>query len=243
MTRPRLVPWIPLPSLLVLLAVAAPHRSAAYEVVTVTDGGTIKGKVVYQGTVPMKKIVPTKDRATCGDVREEPEVLVGPDKGVKDAVVYLKGVQKGKALEKPAKKPEINNLKCEFVPHVQAFPVGTIVVVNSDPVMHNTHAFHGKATVFNLALPVKGQRVERPLTKPGMVRIECDTHGWMLAWVYAADNPYYAVTQKDGTFTIDGVPPGSYTLVAWQEHTGESELPVTVKAKETSEVPIELKKK
>lgn len=236
----------PLPraaQLLLLAAVALPIRAAAYEVVTVTDGGTIKGKVVYQGSVPMKKIIPTKDQATCGDVREEAEIVVGADKGVLDAVVYLKGVQKGKALSKPAKKPELVNQKCTFVPHVQAVPVGTIVVVNSDPVMHNTHAFHGKQTVFNLALPVKGQRIERPMTKPGIHRIECDTHGWMLGWVFAADNPYYAVTRKDGTFTIADVPPGSYTLVAWHELTGEQETQVTVKAKETVEAPVELKKK
>ena len=228
---------------LLLAAASVPLDAAAYEAVTVTDGGTLKGKVVYQGSVPTRKVVPTKDRATCGDVREEPEVVVGADKGVQDAIVYVKGVAKGKALQKPAKKPEIVNKGCVFVPRVQAFPVGTVVVVNSDPVMHNTHAFHGKQTVFNLALPVKGQRVERPLTKPGIVRIECDTHGWMLAWVYAADNPYYAVTQKDGTFTIPDVPPGSYTLVVWHELTGEQELPVTVKPKEALEVPIELKKK
>jgi hypothetical protein len=226
-----------------LVAAASPRPAAGYQVVTVTDGGTIKGKVVYQGPVPTRKIIPTKDQETCGQMRDEPEIVVGPDKGVQDAVVYLKNVEKGKALEKPAKKPEINNLKCNFVPRVQAFPVGTVVVVNSDPVMHNTHAFHGKQTVFNVALPVKGQRVDKPLTKPGIVRVECDTHGWMLAWVYAADNPYYAVTRKDGTFSIADVPPGTYTLVAWHEHTGENELPVTVKAKEALEVPVELKKK
>ena len=228
--------------LLGLVAAASPPRAAAYEVVAVTDGGTIKGKVIYQGSVPTKKIIPTKDQETCGQTRDEPLIAVGPDKGVEDAVVYLKAVPKGKALEKPAKKPEINNLKCNFAPHVQAFPVGTVVVVNSDPVMHNTHAFHGKQTVFNVALPVKGQRIEKPLTKPGIVRVECDTHGWMLAWVYAADNPYYAVTRKDGTFGIADVPPGSYTLVAWHEFTGESEIPVTVKPKEAVQVPIELKK-
>ncbi len=226
-----------------LLSSVLPARAAAYEVVQVSEGGTIQGKVTYQGTVPTRKIIPTKDRETCGAMREEPEVVVGPDKGVQDAVVYLKAVEKGKALEKPAKKPEIVNHGCNFEPHVQAFPVGTVVIVNSDPVMHNTHGFLGKQTVFNVALPVKGQRIEKPLTKPGIMRIECDTHGWMLAWVYAADNPYYAVTRKDGTFSIADVPPGSYSLVAWQEYTGETEVPVTVKAKEPAQLTIELKKK
>ena len=92
-----------------LAAAAFPDPAKAYQVVTVSDGGTIKGKVVYQGDVPAKKIIPTKDQETCGEVREEPEIVVGADKGVKDAVVYLKGVQKGKALQKPAKKPEIVN--------------------------------------------------------------------------------------------------------------------------------------
>jgi hypothetical protein len=238
MTRPGFTPLA-----LAAAVVLSPRVAAAYETAAVADGGTIKGKVVYQGTVPTKKIVPTKDRATCGEVRDEPEVVVGPDKGVKDAVVWLKGIEKGKPLQKPAKPPEINNVKCVFEPHVQAVPLGAVVVVNSDPVMHNTHAFHGKQTIFNVALPVKGQRIERKLTKPGMNRIECDTHGWMLAWIYAAEHPYHAVTGKDGSFTLSDVPPGSYTLVAWQEHTGEQEQQVTVKPKETVEVPIELKKK
>jgi hypothetical protein len=229
-----------IPTMLLTAALALP--AAAYEVVTVSDGGTIKGKVVYQGSVPTKKIIPSKDKEVCGDIRDVPEIVVADDKGVKDAVVYLKAVEKGKALEKPTKKPEIVNKGCEFVPHVQAFPVGTVVIVNSDPVMHNTHGFHGKATVFNVALPVKGQRIEKPLKKPGIMRVECDTHGWMLAWVYAAENPYYAVTQQDGTFSIGDVPPGSYTLVSWHEFTGEKEFPVTVKAKETVQVPVELKK-
>jgi hypothetical protein len=217
--------------------------AAAYDAVQVADGGTIKGKLTYQGAVATKKIIPSKDTETCGDVREEPLIVVGPDKGVQDAVVYLKDVQKGKALAPPAKKPEINNVKCEFQPHVQAIPVGSIVIVNSDPVMHNTHGFFGKQTVFNQALPVQGMKIEKPVKKPGMMRVECDTHGWMLGWVYAAEHPYYAVTKKDGTFSIPDVPPGSYTLVAWQEYTDATEVPVTVKAKETTQQTIELKKK
>jgi hypothetical protein len=226
-----------------LLSLALSLPAAAYEVVDVKDGGTIKGKVVYQGQVATKKIIPSKDVETCGEMREEPLIVVGADKGVQDVVVYLKDVQKGQAPSKATRKPEINNHKCNFEPHVQAVPVGSIVIVNSDPVMHNTHGFFGKQTVFNQALPTQGMRIEKPIKKPGLMRVECDTHGWMLAWIHASDHPYYAVTKKDGTFSIPDVPPGSYTLVAWQEYTDATEVPVTVRAKEATQQTIELKKK
>jgi len=218
--------------------------AGAYEVVSVSDGGTLKGKVVFAGTPPAKKkIIPTKDREACGSgVREVDQILVGPDKGVQEAIVYLKEVQKGKAFEKPAKPPAINNLKCDFQPHVQVIVPGDLEIVNSDPVLHNTHGFLGKLTVFNVALPTQGERIAKPLKKPGLVRVECDAHGWMLGWIYVADNPYYAVTGKDGSFTITNVPPGSYTLVGWQEYTGGVEVPVTLKAKEVGSITVELKK-
>src|SRR5712691_12203964 len=121
-------------------------------------------------------------------------------------------------------------------------PAGDLVVVNTDPVLHNTKSFIDKVPIFNLALPNQGQRITRPIKKTGIMRVECDAHGWMLGWVYVADNPYYAITAKDGTFTIKDVPPGSYTLVTWQEYAGEVEVPVSVKAKEVVPVTVELKK-
>ena len=226
----------------VLVAAALPVH--AYDVVAVSDGGTIKGKVVYAGTPPgKKKVIPTKDKEACGSgVREVDQILLGPDKAVQEAIVYLKTVEKGKAWEKPAKTPAIDNVKCDFNPHVQVIPAGDLEIVNSDPVLHNTHGFLGKLTVFNVALPNQGQRIKRPLKKPGIVRVECDAHGWMLGWIYVAENPYYAVSAKDGTFTLASVPPGSYTLVTWQEYTGAVEIPVAVKAKDTATVTVELKK-
>jgi hypothetical protein len=220
-------------------------RSASgYDAVTVADGGSIKGKVLFNGIVPSKrKIVPTKDREVCGSgVREVDQIMVGPDKAVQEAVVYLAKVEKGKPWPKPAKAPEVENLKCDFVPHVQVLPPGDFVVVNSDPVLHNTKSFFDKTPVFNLALPNQGQRITRSIKRTGVMRIECDAHGWMLGWAYVADNPYYAITSKDGTFTITDVPPGNYTLVAWQEFTGPVETQVTVKPKEATAVTVELKK-
>jgi hypothetical protein len=216
----------------------------AYDAVSVTDGGSIKGKVVFNGTIPPKrKVVPTKDREVCGSgVREVDQIVVGGDKSVAEAVVYLKAVEKGKAWPKLAKPPEIDNVKCDFNPHVMVMPAGDLVVVNTDPVLHNTKSFIDKIPIFNVALPNQGQRITRPIKKTGIMRVECDAHGWMLGWVYVADNPYYAITARDGAFTIADVPPGSYTLVAWQEYTGPTETPITVKGKEPTTVTVELKK-
>jgi hypothetical protein len=240
--RFRSTPWIWLCSVAVLAAFGLP--AGAYQAVAVDNGGAIEGKVTYQGAVPTRKIIPTKDQEVCGGIREEPQIIVGPDRGVQEAIVYLKKVSKGKAWEKPDKTPELINKHCVFVPHVQVIPAGGEVdVVNADPVLHNTHSFLGRLTVFNLALPNQDQRIRRPLSKPGLVRVECDAHGWMLAWIYVADNPYYAVTNADGSFRIGDVPPGDYTLVAWQEFTGETEVPVTVRPKEAATLTVELKKK
>src|SRR5262245_59891305 len=213
---------------LLAAAVTAPPPALAYEVAAVVGGGSIQGKVTFAGPVATRKLVPTKDKAVCGEAREEPVIAVGPDKGVLGAVVYLKKVDKGKAWDKPAKAPEIVNQRCVFEPHVQVVPVGaSVAVVNADDLMHNTHPYAGKIRAFNLALPIKGQRIEKPLGTAGLVRVGCDVHRWMEAWVYVADNPYYAVTKADGAFTFTEVPPGDYTLVAWQESTGAIEKPVT----------------
>ena len=175
-------------------------------------------------------------------MREVDQILIGADKGVQEADRLPQGGGEGQGVPKLAKTPEIDNLKCDFQPHVMVMPVGDIVVVNSDPVLHNTKSFIDKVPVFNLALPNQGQRITRPIKKSGIMRVECDAHGWMLGWVYVADNPYYAITTKDGTFSITDIPPGTYTLVAWQEFTGPTEMPVTVKAKEAAAVTVELKK-
>jgi plastocyanin len=188
----------------------------------------------------MRTILPTKDQAICGGMREEPEVAVGPDQGVRDSVVYLKAVARGKDWPAAAAAPVVDNKDCVFLPRVQAIAAGTLGVLNSDPVLHNTHGFYGRRTAFNIALPNQGQRIDVELSRPGQVRLECDAHGWMLGWVYVVDNPYVAITGADGSFALTDVPPGDYVLVADQAYTGPVEVQVTVAPGATVDQPIEL---
>jgi plastocyanin len=231
------------------LEAARPAPAWSYVEVKVTDGGTIEGKVVFTGTVPPpRKIIPTQDQQVCGGPRDEPRIVLGSDNGVQGAIVFLKGVEKGKPFEKPKKPPVVDNEKCRFEPEVQVVPTGTeILIVNSDPVLHNTHGYlltdsrRGR-TVFNTALPQKGQQTKTTLKQPGIVDIACDVHGWMQGWILVADNPYYAVTEKNGAFSIRDVPPGKYTVATFQPYTGVRESPVSVEAKKTVTVNVELKK-
>jgi plastocyanin len=215
----------------------------AYEEGPVTGGGSITGKVVFNGTPGTRKVIPTRDLEVCGGPYEETLIQVGPDKSVHNAVVYLVDIAKGKAWPAQAKPPEINNTKCKFEPHIQVVRAGKLDVANSDPMLHNTHGYYGRRTAFNLALPNEGQRIPVDLTRPGEVRIDCDVHGWMEAWIYVVDNPYYAVTSADGKFTIVDVPAGTYKLVAAQPFTGPVEQSATVAAGKPSDLNIELKKK
>jgi plastocyanin len=212
-----------------------------YQEIEVSNGSAIEGKVMYHGRVPMRTIIPTKNQDICGGMREDPEILVGAGGGVQDAVVYLEDIDQGKAWEKQTETPQIDNKNCRFKPYIQVIQAGDFNIHNSDPILHNTHGFYGRRTAFNLALPKKGQTIHEQLERPGEVRIECDAHGWMLGWVYVAETPYYELTGDDGSFTMDKVPPGEYTLVATQNLLGDFNKKVTVKGGETATVNIEMK--
>ena len=225
---------------LTTVTVAAP--AFAYDVSAVSGGGSIEGQVIYKGPVETRKVIPNKDVETCGGIREESLIDVGPDHGVQNAAVYLVDVAKGKAWPPAPKPPELDNIKCRFVPDVLIMRTGNLDVVNKDPVLHNTHGYYGKRTAFNMAQPNEGQVIPADLTRAGIVRVDCDVHGWMLAWIYVVDNPYYALTGADGKFSISDVPPGTYKLVAVQSLTGPNEQTVTVTAGKPTNLTIELKK-
>jgi hypothetical protein len=221
----------------------ARNALAAYEVVTVTNGGTIDGVVTLSGTAPSEPALKvTKNQDYCGQSIPDPLYSVDSKGGLANVIVYLKDITKGKA---PAAEPvALLNTKCMFSPRVQGAMVsGQIKISSDDTVLHNTHPQNAEtnATIFNVALPFKGFSVTKPLPgMPMMIKVKCDAHEWMRAWILELDHPYYTTTGADGHFTIKDVPPGTYTLAVWHEAAGEKSVPVVVAAGQSVDSKITL---
>ncbi len=210
---------------------AAPAAAAAggYTEAAVTNGGTVSGKITLTGAKP--KLEPqarNKDPKVCGTTGPNESLIVGAGEGVKNVVVSITDIHSGKKLAPT--DATLDQSKCAYSPHVQAVPLGTnLVVINSDGVLHNVHASEGAATVFNYAMPIKGQKTPpKKLDKAGLIHLKCDVHGWMNGAIVVEDNPYFSVTGDDGSFTIGDVPPGSYNVHVWHERLGEQDQKVTV---------------
>jgi Carboxypeptidase regulatory-like domain len=227
----------------IAVLLVAQRALAAYEVVTVTNGGTIDGVVTLSGTAPSEPALKvTKNQDYCGPSIPDPVYTVDSKGGLANVIVYLKDVTKGKAA--PAEPVSLVNTKCMFSPRVQGAMVsGQIKISSDDTVLHNTHPQNAEtsATIFNVALPFKGFSVTKPLPgMPMMIKVKCDAHEWMHAWILELDHPYYTTTGADGHFTIKDVPPGIYTLAVWHEAAGEKSVPVVVAAGQTVDSKIAL---
>jgi hypothetical protein len=166
---------------------------------------------------------------------------VGPNQEVAGALVYIADVPKGKPWPALAKPQELNNHHCRFDPDIQVIRPGQIDIVNLDPVLHNTHGYYGRRTAFNTALPNQNQRIAAELLKTGTVKVNCDARGWMEGWIYVRDDPYFAITDENGRFSIADIPPGTYTLVLMQPYAGITEQQVTVTSGQTNNLILELK--
>jgi plastocyanin len=228
----------------ILGIVTLPTQGLTYEAITVNDGGTIVGEVKYAGAPPPpEKVEVTKDANVCGsEAKVSPALVVGPDKGIKDVVAFLPEIQKGKALGKLDKPPVLDQKNCEYHPYAQIFPVNTTLeITNSDDVLHNIKTKGGGKTSFNMAQPKFKRKLTYDFKNPEIVQIECNVHGWMNAILVVEDNPYYALTDANGSFKITDVPPGKYTIKVWHAKLGEQTKEVTVAAKQEADVTFELK--
>jgi hypothetical protein len=193
-----------------------------YQVISVKDGGTIKGTVKWQGTLP--HLVPSeinKDVEVCDPLgqkhRDLERLLVSPNGGIANTVVFLRNISRGKAMDLPVQRRSLNQKSCRYEPHLLLVPVqATLTVKSSDPLLHTVH-MSGNAD-YNLPFTTQGQEITRPMPREGVVSLRCNAgHVWMNGEMIVAKHPYYAVTDENGNFELTGVPPGNYEIVAWHE--------------------------
>ncbi len=232
-------------------------------------GGTIKGKVTYSGkAIPAKEFAFSKfpNIEFCkknpskkgDDTRLLKEVEVDGSKGLKNAVVSVRGI-KDKGFKF---KPDVKAQLCEFVPFTGVMVnKGNFMVTNEDAdpddpkskegVLHNPHSFDvlgaKSATLFNIGLAKKGDSLDKTIKmrmakKGSVLRLQCDQHEFMQAWYLPVTNGHVGTTGADGTFEIKDVPAGKHKVLAWHPIAGNVQIEVEVKDGATVEANFDIKK-
>ncbi|WP_240487011.1 hypothetical protein [Hyalangium minutum] len=198
--------------------------------------GFIEGTVRLTGTPPTPAQFDTTASvlATCGDKVPDRSLTVGEGGALAHVVVSLADGASLPAEGVTAPPALLDQKKCSYDPPALAARAGTALEVrNSDPVMHNVRAAAGAQPVFNVAMPLEGMTLKKPLpATPGTVQVKCDVHPWMRAVVRTFDHPYFTTTDSQGHFRLE-VPEGTHTVVLWHDRLPEASKPLTVKAGET----------
>lgn len=196
--------------------------SAQYQVISVTDGSTIRGTVKWQGPVP--RLMPSeinKDPQVCDPQgskhRDLERLVVSSNGGVANTVVFLKDITKGKAMDLPQVRQSLNQKNCRYEPHILLVPLNaTLQVKSSDPLLHTVHM--SGASDYNLPFTFQNQVMTRVMNRDGLVDLRCNAgHVWMNGEMIVARHPYYDVTDENGRFELTNVPPGEYEIEAWHE--------------------------
>ena len=206
--------------------------------VSAAGEGKITGTVKLDGAAPhMKGIDMAKDpycsKAHATDPGHLETYVVGADGGMENVVVYISEGLSGNAAAPSATEPVFDQKNCMYIPHVLALDVNEkFKVTTSDQTTHNIHPLPNPMTgniPWNQSQPPGAGPVEKSWKAPEMIPVQCNIHPWMHGWFVVVKGPH-AITDSKGNFTITGVPPGSYTVTAWQEAAGTQTAKVTVAA-------------
>ena len=230
-----------------------------YKVVKLLYKGWIKGSVTHSRTnLEIPDLEVDRDVKSCGaEPRRIQAVDIGANGALLNAVVYLKDITAGKGFMMPATPVTLTQEHCDFQPHVQLVPpFSSIRIINNDAILHSVHAFqfplgqkfvlypnsitYPAHTLFNIAMVATRKESFQQLGEPGIVKTVCDAgHYWMTAYFVVMPHPYFAKVAQDGSFVIDDVPPGKYTLVSWHEYFGTQEKAIQVKENQPVSVDFE----
>ncbi len=202
-------------------------------------GGTITGKVELSGAAPPpKKITVAQDTSVCGTEKLLQDVQVSPDKGIRYAVVRLRGVKAAASAAVP--NVVIDQKGCVFTPPVVVVPKGaSLDVANDDGILHNVHAHSTINRPFNRTQPGFIKKISTKFEQPEIIRLGCDIHSWMTAWVVVVED-LSAVTDASGNFRLPNVPAGTYKLEVWHPALGTQTKDVTVSEGGEAKVDFQL---
>jgi hypothetical protein len=201
---------------------------------TLASGAEVRGRVTASGNLPARPVADRTLDPACGKgTPGDNPLLTSTSGGLQNAVVRILGASPIAAAHSnaaPLAPITVRQKGCSYVPRVQAALRGQAVVIeNQDPMLHNLHAFAGRKGLFNVAQPAGSAPVKREVPTVDVLRLKCDIHPWMAGWVVFNDTPYFAVTDADGRFAIQGVPAGTYELSVWHELLGARTIKVEVR--------------
>lgn len=195
----------------------------------------VTGVVNFAGTPPVLRPIDMSADAGCKGQNQSEMVLVS-DGRLANVLVYVKDGLGGRKFAPPAEKVSIAQQGCRYVPHVAAVMVGQPVeFLDKDQTLHNIHPVSKKNGEWNQSQMPNVEVARSFTTEEVMIPVKCNQHPWMKMYLSVLDNPFFAVTGKDGSFELKGLPPGSYTIAAVHEKYGEQEMKITVGPKDNKQ--------
>lgn len=219
---------------------AAPSAAGGAATPDMENGATITGKVIFDGTAPKPKTLDMSAVPACTAAHKTPatseEVVVNSNGTVKYAFVWIKsGLPTDKTWTAPTTAVPLTQEGCMYSPHVVALMAGqNLDIKNADPTNHNIHPMPANNPDFNQSQPPNSGDIDHSFAREEvMVPVKCNIHPWMRAYIGVVSHPFFAVTGDDGTYSIKGLPPGTYTIQVWQEKYGTQDQQITVGAKDS----------
>lgn len=230
-------------------APATPQQSVetpeAKAVAPVAAGpASVSGRVTYSGERPERLVINTAVDADCAAMHEETpllddRVVVSAEGGVMWAFVYIKDRPEGEDYPPSEEMVLLDQVGCRYTPHLIGVQVGQeFGIRNSDKLLHNSRGLTRINRPFNFGQPFPGTRKRVFKERELRIKVECDIHAWMGAYIFAVDHPLFSVSDGNGAFDIPNVPEGEHTLVIWHETFGEIEKQLNVGATGALELEI-----
>jgi hypothetical protein len=222
-----------------VLATVALGGSAAMVHPAPSASATISGKVTYTGTPPKMKPIDMAKEPSCAKQHATPvtteNVVSGPGNVLQYVVVFVSAGDQGSSM--PSEAVRYDQKGCQYVPHIAVMQVDQpLEIYNDDQTSHNIHPLAKINPEWNKSQPIGSPPIHTTWAKPEFIPVKCNVHPWMHGWFAVLTTSRHAVTGPDGEFSITGLPPGKYTVTAWQEQFLSQSQDVTISGSETKAV-------